>query len=107
MKDIKAYSITELAKKDNITRPTVYTLLEKGERYIAVKFETWRAKKDCKLWKQSNPYSIRYIRLEDVKELLNKKYWKMNFTPNKYDRRKKETEKKLYKWNDSKWQKLK
>jgi predicted DNA-binding protein YlxM (UPF0122 family) len=40
MKDIKAYSITELAKKDNITRPTVYTLLEKGERYIAVKFET-------------------------------------------------------------------
>lgn len=69
---------------------TLYTLKELSElegrnprtikwsyRYLKVKLETGHTKSMNRAWITKKSYWIRYIRLEDVKKLLN---WKVDFT---------------------------
>ena len=69
MDEIKAYNIKDLAKKEKCTPPTIYKYMDK---YIAVQFKNGRAKRWVKEGTQGHPYSVRYIRVEDVKKILKK-----------------------------------
>lgn len=103
--EIKSYTLKELCEKDSTTAPSVRNWKIK-DQYFKVQFEHTQAKYRYENWKQAKPYSIRYIRREDIKDIIEKRYWKISFTPDKYDRRK-EDKKNFIKWNDHKWQKLK
>lgn len=70
MDEIKAYTITELAKKDGISRMTIY---RNTDKYIGVQFKNSKAKLQCKNGYQEKPYTVKYIRVEDVKKILDKK----------------------------------
>lgn len=69
MEEIMAYSITDLAKKEKVTRPTIYA---KKDRYVWVRFVNARAKYQKKNWVQEKPYTVQYIRMEDIEKLLEK-----------------------------------
>jgi len=64
--EIKTYNLTELSKLENKAPITI----RKSFRYIPIKIETKRLQTRCKKWEQKTPYSIRYIRLKDIQELL-------------------------------------
>lgn len=103
--EIKSYTLKELCEKDKTTKPSIKNWKIK-DQYFKVQFTNAQATASYKRWTTKKPYSIRYIRREDLKEIIEKRYWKISFTPNKYDRRK-ENKKNFIKWNDHKWQKLK
>lgn len=69
MKEIKAYTITQLAKKEKCTRQTIYN---NQEKYVWVQFENSKARLQCKNWLQEKPYTTKYIRMEDIQKLLEK-----------------------------------
>lgn len=54
--EIQAYTANDISRIDNVSRYTVY----KSKKYIKVRFETYRAKKNKK-W-----YAVRYIRKSDL-----------------------------------------
>lgn len=70
MEEIKAYTITDLAKKERVSRPTIYA---KEDKYIWVKFWNSRAKYQKKNWIQEKPYTVQYIRVEDIQKIFKKK----------------------------------
>ena len=67
---IKAYKLTELEKKENLT---FKTLKKRTDDYIPIMFENALARSKSKTWWQKNPYSIRYIRKKDLEKYLKAK----------------------------------
>lgn len=71
--EIESYTLKDLAELEGRNPRTI----KSSYRYIAIKIETksWITRAEKGLQKKT--YSYRYIRLEDVKKLLN---WKVDFT---------------------------
>lgn len=67
---IKAYKISELEKKENLT---FRTIKKRNYDYIPVIFENWHSKAQAKAWYQKRDYSIKYIRRKDVEKFIK---WK-------------------------------
>lgn len=67
---IKAYKISELEKKENLTFKTIK---KRTNDYIPIEFENALARVKCRRWEQNNPYSIRYIRRKDIEKRLKDK----------------------------------
>lgn len=86
--EIKSYTLTELCKKDSTTIPTIKKWSIK-DNYIKVQFENSKAKTACKAGLQKKPYTTKYIRVEDIKKVIEKRWWKL-----------------ILKWEKSGWQKL-
>lgn len=63
MEMIDSFKATELAILDKVHPNTVR---RNRRRYIPVKFKTWRGKQNLK------EYSVRYVRVKDVQEYINK-----------------------------------
>lgn len=69
---IKSYSLKDLAKKENHHPLTI----RNWKRYIKVRIETATSRAMHKNWTTKTPYSYKYIRRDDIKELIEKKTWK-------------------------------
>lgn len=69
MEEINSYWLYEIAKKDWISHPTV----KKNYRYIPVRFYTATKAKRKEQGIQSKDYTVKYIRLEDIKKALKGK----------------------------------
>ena len=69
---IKSYWLNELAKKENHHPLTI----RNWKKYIKVRIETWSTRAMYKMWKTKTPYGYKYIRWDDVKEIIEKKTWK-------------------------------
>ena len=69
---VKLYSITDLAKKENHHPLTI----RNWKKYIKVRYETARTRASFKSGETKTPYTYKYIRWEDVKEIAEKQFWK-------------------------------
>lgn len=67
LEGIRAYKIIELSKKEKLNYRTIK---KRTDDYIPILFESWQARANCKIWNQSKPYSIRYIRIKDLEKYL-------------------------------------
>lgn len=68
----KAYSSVDLARRDKCHPLTV----RNWKGYIKIRIETARSRAAFKSWETKTPYSYRYIRWDDVKEIAEKQFWK-------------------------------
>lgn len=69
---INLYSMSELAKKENHHPLTI----KNWKRYIKVKVENALSRSKYKQGITKKPYWFKYIRWDDVKEIVEKKVWK-------------------------------
>lgn len=69
MEEIKSYWLLELAELEGKSHPTI----KNSRRYIPIRIYSPTIEKRAKLGKQSKPYLIKYIRLEDVQKALKGK----------------------------------
>ena len=69
---ITLYSIKDLSKMDNHHPITI----KNSKRYIKVKIENWTTRAMFKAWATKKPYTFKYIRFDDVKEIIEKQFWK-------------------------------
>lgn len=69
MDEIKSYTQVELAALEWKSRQTIKNSI----RYIPVQFYNSQAKSRVNAGIQKNPYTIRYIKLDDIKKLLKDK----------------------------------
>ena len=63
---IESYKLIDIAKKEGIDTWTI----KRRYNYIPIKFVTWQTKANCKYWNQKRDYSVRYVKLDDILELL-------------------------------------
>ena len=73
---IDSYKLKTLCELDEKNPRTIKNSPKYSQWYIAVKFDNWLAKQHYKAWTQWKPYSVRYVRLKDIKEYVEKKTWK-------------------------------
>ena len=69
---VKAYSIVDLARRDKHHPLTI----RNWKWYIKIRIETASTRAMHKQWVTKTPYSYKYIRWEDVKEIAEKQFWK-------------------------------
>lgn len=69
---ITLYSLKELSDKDNHHPITI----KNSKRYIKVKVENGSTRAMYKSWATKKPYTFKYIRFDDVKEIIEKQFWK-------------------------------
>lgn len=69
---ITLYSIKELSEKDWHHPLTI----RNWKRYIKVKVENWSTRAMYKQWYTKKPYTFKYIRFDDIKEIIEKQFWK-------------------------------
>lgn len=67
--EIESYLLKDLADLENKNIRTI----KNSKRYIAIRIYSPTIQKRYELGKQKTPYSIRYIRLADIKEALKGK----------------------------------
>ena len=67
--EIESYSLKDLAETEGRARQTIKT----SPRYIGVRIYSERTTRRCEKWYQIKPYTVRYIRLEDIKKALKGK----------------------------------
>lgn len=60
---VRAFTQLEIARRERIDRRNIK---KKSELYIPVFFENSMARQQFKVWRQKNPYSVRYIRAKDL-----------------------------------------
>lgn len=70
---IETYSLKELARIENHHQLTI----RRWNRYIKVKIENWSTRAMFKQWVTKKPYTFKYIKLDDVIELLSSKWIKI------------------------------
>lgn len=63
---VKAYKQIELAKMDGRHPLTI----KNNYKYIPIYFENWQTRSSYKKWFSTTPYSVRYIRLDDLKDYM-------------------------------------
>lgn len=73
---VPTYKINELCEMDNRNYRTIKNSPKYSQWYIPVKFENASARGRKKMWIQKTDYTIKYIRLKDLKEYFEKKTWK-------------------------------
>ena len=66
---IKTYSLRQLSYMDWIDTRTI----KNSWRYIPVRVDTWESLYRFKRWESKKPYMIRYIRLDEIKFIFNKR----------------------------------
>ena len=64
---INTYTIKELEEKENLN----YRTIKNRYNYIPVKIVTGQSKANCKYWNQKRDFMIKYIRLDDILQLLS------------------------------------
>lgn len=67
--EIKTYTLIELAQLEGKSRQTIKTSF----RYIPIKIETKSGITRAKKGLQEKSYSIKYVKLDDIKKLLKDK----------------------------------
>lgn len=65
---IRLYTMKELKEMEW----AYYYKIVNSKRYIPVKVSDWKTKYSFKKWYTKTDYSIRYIRLEDIENYLQK-----------------------------------
>lgn len=73
---VNSYKLKDLAQLENKHPVTIKSGKLYSKNYIAIKFDNWMSKAMSKAWLQKKDYSVRYIRLKDLKEYIEKKTWK-------------------------------
>lgn len=73
---IKAYKLKELCELDDKNPRTIKNSKTYWKNYVAIKFESWTSRAMNKAWITKKDYSVRYIKLKDLKEYFEKKTWK-------------------------------
>ena len=73
---LKSYKLKELAKLENKAPTTIKEWKLWSKNYIAIKFDNGMSKAMSKAWLQKKDYSVRYVRIKDLKEYIEKKTWK-------------------------------
>lgn len=73
---LQSYKLKELAQLENKAPVTIKKWKLYSKNYIAIKFNNWTSKAMSKAWLQKKDYSVRYVRLKDIKEYIEKKTWK-------------------------------
>lgn len=66
---VKCYTLAQLSLMDWLDTRTI----KNSWRYLPVRIDSWRTASDFRLWKTKKPYSIMYIRLDEVRFLFNKR----------------------------------
>lgn len=66
---VKCYTLSQISLMDWIDTRTVKT----SWKYLPVRIDTWRTSSDFRKWLTSRPYSIMWIRLDEIKFLFNKR----------------------------------
>ena len=69
---ITLYSIKELSEIDNHHPITI----KNSKRYIKVKIENASTRAMYKAWSTKKPYTFKYIKWDEVKEVIEKQFWK-------------------------------
>lgn len=69
---VKAYSSVDLARRDKHTPLTI----RNWKGYIKIRVENWSTRAMYRQWATKSPYSYKYIRWDDVKEIAEKQFWK-------------------------------
>lgn len=69
---VNSYSLSDLAKKENHHPLTI----RNWKKYIKIRVENWSTRAMYKLGVTKSPYGYKYIRWDDVKEIIEKKFWK-------------------------------
>lgn len=67
--EIESYTLIELSEKENKARQTI----KNSDRYIWVKVYSERMRRRMEKWYQKKDYTVKYIRLEDIKKALKGK----------------------------------
>lgn len=73
---VPSYKLKHLAELENKHPLTIKKGNIYSKNYIAIKFDNWMSKAMSKAWLQKKDYSVRYVRLKDLKEYIEKKTWK-------------------------------
>ena len=66
---IKCYTAVQLSYMDWIDERTVKT----SKKYLPVRIDSWPAMDKYRRWKQTKPYRIMYIRLDEIRALYKKR----------------------------------
>lgn len=66
---VKTYSLRQLSFMDWVDTRTI----KKSWRYLPVRIDTADSLYRFKRWEKSKPYMIRYIRLDEIKSIFNKR----------------------------------
>lgn len=74
--EVIAYKLKDLWEMENKDYRTIKNSPKYSKNYIPVQFENALAKQHKRMWTQKNAYSVRYIRLKDIKQYIEKKTWK-------------------------------
>jgi hypothetical protein len=61
---IKTYSLSELMKMDHKHNQTI----QKSFRYIPILVENWLTNYNYRNWKTQKPYTVKYIKYDDLKK---------------------------------------
>lgn len=69
---IELYSLKELSEKDNHHPLTI----KNWKRYIKVKVENASTRSMYNIWYTKKPYTFKYIKWDDIKEIIEKQFWK-------------------------------
>lgn len=69
---ITLYTLKELSDLDNHHPLTI----KNSKRYIKVKVENSTSRTKYKLWITKKPYWFKYIRFDDIKQIIEKQFWK-------------------------------
>lgn len=48
--------------------------IQKSFRYIPILVENWLTKYNYREWKTTKPYTVKYIRLDELKEYMKKEH---------------------------------
>jgi len=66
---IKTYTLRQLSYMDWIDTRTV----KNSPRYIPIRVDTWESATRFRVWRTKKPYMIRYVRLDEIKFIFNKR----------------------------------
>lgn len=69
---IPMYKLKELAELEWKSPITI----KRSWKYIKIKYEDWHTRGQYKYWTTKKPYWVRYIKFEDVRNILE---WKVDF----------------------------
>lgn len=66
---VKCYTLAQLSLMDWIDTRTIKT----SWRYLPVRIDTGRTASDYRAWITKKPYSVMYIRLDEIRYIFNKR----------------------------------
>lgn len=69
---VKLYSISQISLMDNIDTRTI----RKSNRYLPVRVDSSRSMYRMRKWETNKSYVIKWIRLDEIKYIFNKRTWK-------------------------------